>query len=216
MARFNELSREKRNCLDCAVAVTSCKLPHSRPVTTISREFGLIPATVSQDIKACREHWKRYHLDPQTVQAETDITLQRLEEIRNECLAEWQRSKMPMTTTESEASSIAIESGSVSGQRNKARKIVKEQTGSTAYMNVLLAVESQRSEIYGMAAPKKLTATDTEGNDVFKFMAGLARQALKNVVDLPAIDITPAEVLVLPEPPSDDVDAILREIENEP
>lgn len=211
MARFNALSREKGNCQACITRVPECRQPHAFPVKTVALELGLRRSTVSKDIESCRGHWIKWHLDPAIVARETEITHERLELVHREALAEWQRSKEPYTETHSEASSKSVESGAMGATSNRAKKIVKEQTGGSEYLRVLVEVEAQRMKLYGMAAPARVAVTDTHGEDLFGWMAAFAKHALRNV-----IDITPESLPALPPPVEDGdvaelVESLMRE-----
>lgn len=230
MRRYALLSRERRDCVMCSVYSRpgKCGQPHAYPVKTIARELGRSARSVQRDIERCRENWRRWWLAPEIIQEQTEKNLAMLDWIEQEAQAEWERSKLPQTETTTEASSTGVESGAVTGQRNRARKVVKEHTGHEAYLEIVRRVQADKRSLYGLDAPSKKAAVPAgEGDnsdELFRLMNTLAEVALKNVTRPEPIDITPplqpmssplaamslAQIVeaTLP-PPSDDVDAAL-------
>ena len=193
VARVRELRREKRACAVCVSggARGRCKEPHTNPTLTTARELGISRDKVWRDLELIKTRWL---LDnPEVVEEKLDEQESTLAWVETQAREQWERSKLDAVREEKEASNGAKDA------RKRSKRVTEGQCGDPRYLDIVLKVAAHRREMYGLNAPKKLTATNADGDDIFALMAQVAKQAIDN-----CIDITPTSI-ALPAPEDLDV-----------
>lgn len=185
MARlFKQLNAERTACAKCTSG-TVCKEPHAKPCKTIAWAMDVREYTVVRDVQRLIEEWRS--TAKSEIEEYHDIVLRNLAWAEKEVIAEWERSKKPMmqqtTTTE------AVDTGDKVIRRTRAQRLVREQTGTAAYMSTFMAVQMQRRDLLGLDAPKKIIPLNPDGTGMLDGLLHLLAQSTANNV----IDITPHE-----------------------
>lgn len=104
----------------------------------IARELGVSQATVSNDIRACRKEWRESRI--QDTNELIDEELRRLMLLIREAMAGWDASKAPIETTKI----------SQVGDRKKAERVVRQQSGDPRFLKVTLEAVRKRFELLGI------------------------------------------------------------------
>ena len=208
MRRYGELMREKHNCVTCVEDGNprKCGKPHAFPQKSIATELGLPHQSIAQDIARCRRNWRRNFLHPEVFEAEKQKSLDGIEYIQREARESWERSKNPSTRKTRETS----QGGTPPVTHLKALEVTEDSNGDPRYLDIWIRADARKASLLGLDAPKKIAPTTPSGEGLFDWMAGFAKHALTNVVD-----ITPRAINALPEPTVDDVAEILEWLEDE-
>ena len=104
----------------------------------IALELSVSQATVSNDIKACRQEWKEQRI--RDTDAVIDEESRRLLMVLREALSGWEASKQPVETTKV----------SQLGDRRKVEKVVRQRSGDSRFLKVALDALLKRCELLGI------------------------------------------------------------------
>ncbi|NIU06911.1 MAG: hypothetical protein GWO40_22005 [Gammaproteobacteria bacterium] len=125
----------------------------------IAREFGVSQGTISTDLKAIMEGWRK--------SAEADVYAAKVREtekinrVELEAWEAWEASRQPHEISEREVT--GPENERVPG---KTKLRVEGSSGDPRFLGVIRDCIAQRCKLWGYNAPDKTALTDSEGKDL--------------------------------------------------
>jgi hypothetical protein len=125
----------------------------------IAAQLGVNHTTVGRDVKALNLEWQEHRADAIDVAKSTMLV--ELDWVKAEAKTEWERSKhnAEQVAMEQEVEDVVDEATGVVTRvrhgRATEKKLTKYQRGDTSYLQVVLAVETDRRKILGLDQPQK-------------------------------------------------------------
>lgn len=138
----------------------------------IGQALGVDQKTISRDLSEA--HDTLLAIPVENLSQLREKRLNALDEMEKELRDEWQRSKLPTSSTNVVQE---VQDDPQGGQpravgRRRLSKTTTERTADPRYFSLLLSIEQERNKLLGTYAPIKSAATDPEGNPAASPLVG--------------------------------------------
>ena len=160
----------------------------------IATETGVTQGTVSRDLKAIRQQWRRSQVRDFDEAVVTE--LKKIDRLEREAWAGWERSQQPAESTKV----------TQDGAGKRAEKTVRQQQGEPRYLEQIHRCIASRRMLLGLDAPTKISPTSPDGEEAYHahVMSELMRLAEQKkdgptVIDASYIDQVLNRTLAGPE-----------------
>jgi transposase len=129
----------------------------------ISKELKVVRSTISKDISAIREEWRRSRAD--SFHSEQLHELARIDAIEREAWAQWESSKAEEVTTRAETEVLITEENGRQVRKPGAERVIrvtKTRNADPRYMDTIRWCVEMRCKLLGLLAPSKMAAWSSE------------------------------------------------------